>query len=200
MTSFESVTIEAPDTNAADAFYNALGLTPYVNVRASDAPTTGFRGFALSLVVSQPGNVDAIISAAVEAGATTLKPATKSFWGYGGVVRTPDGTLLKVASSSKKDTGPVTRDIDQVTLLLGVVDVKASKRFYVEQGLPVAKSFGGKYVEFSATSAVSLALYPRRALAKDTGVTEEGTGSHRIVLGSDAATLTDPDGFVWEAA
>lgn len=200
MTSFESVTIEAPDTKAADAFYNALGLTPYVNVRASDAPTTGFRGFALSLVVSQPGNVDAIMSAAVEAGATTLKPATKSFWGYGGVVRTPDGTLLKVASSSKKDTGPVTRDIDQVTLLLGVVDVKASKRFYVEQGLPVAKSFGGKYVEFSATSAVSLALYPRRALAKDTGVTEEGTGSHRIVLGSDAATLTDPDGFVWEAA
>lgn len=200
MTSFESITIEAPDTLAADAFYNALGLTPYVNVRASDAPTTGFRGFAISLVVSQPGNVDAIISAAVEAGATTLKPATKSFWGYGGVVRTPDGTLLKVASSSKKDTGPVTRDIDQVTLLLGVVDVKASKRFYVDRGLPVAKSFGGKYVEFTATSAVSLALYPRRALAKDTGVTEEGTGSHRIVLGSDAGSLTDPDGFVWEAA
>ncbi|WP_328995754.1 glyoxalase [Kribbella sp. NBC_01245] len=199
MTTFESVTLEAPDTTAA-AFYNALGLAPYVNVRASDAPSTGFRGFALSLVMSQPGNVDAIINAAVEAGATTLKPATKSFWGYGGVVQAPDGTLLKVATSAKKDSGPVSRQIDQVTLLLGVVDVKASKRFYVDQGLPVAKSFGGKYVEFSTTSAVSLALYPRRALAKDAGVSEDGTGSHRIVLRSDASVLTDPDGFVWEAA
>lgn len=199
MTTFESVTIEAPDTTAA-AFYDALGLTPHVTVRASDAPSTGFRGFALSLVMSQPGNVDAIINAAVEAGATTLKPATKSFWGYGGIVQAPDGTLLKVACSAKKDSDPVSRKIDQVTLLLGVVDVKASKRFYVEQGLPVAKSFGGKYVEFSSTSAVSLALYPRRALAKDAGVSADGTGSHRIVLRSDASVSTDPDGFVWEAA
>jgi hypothetical protein len=26
------------------------------------------------------------------------------------------------------------------------------------------------------------------------------TGSHRIVIGSDAAPFTDPDGFAWEAA
>ncbi|TDD33707.1 glyoxalase [Nonomuraea terrae] len=201
MTPFESVTLEVPDPTAVEAFHKALGLGPYVNVRASDAPTTGFRGFALSLVVSQPGNVDALIGAALDAGATTLKPATKGFWGYGGVVRAPDGTICKIATSKKKDTGPASRHVDQVALLLGVADVKASKRFYVERGLTVAKSFGGKYVEFDTpSSAVTLALYPRRALAKDTGLSQEGTGSHRIVFGGDAGPFTDPDGFVWEAA
>ncbi|MGP3937233.1 glyoxalase [Nonomuraea sp. KM88] len=199
MTSFRSVTLEVPDPSAADVFYQAFGLGSYVNVRASDAPTTGFRGFALSLVVSQPGNVDAFIAAALDAGATMLKPATKGFWGYGGVVRAPDGTICKLATSKKKDTGPAARHIDQIALLLGVADVKASKRFYVDRGLAVAKSFGGKYVEFDTPSApVTLALYPRRALAKDTGLSQEGTGSHRIVIGSDAGPFTDPDGFVWE--
>ncbi|MGW3343059.1 glyoxalase [Nonomuraea rubra] len=196
---FASVTLEVPDLTAAQAFYQALGLGPYVHVRASEAPTTGFRGFALSLVASQPGNVDALITAALDAGATTLKPATKSFWGYGGVVLAPDGTICKVATSNKKDTAPATRHIDQVALLLGVADVKASKRFYVEQGLAVAKSFGGKYVEFDTPSTdVKLALYPRRALAKDTGMPQEGTGSHRIVLGGGTGPFTDLDGFVWE--
>ncbi|MEO3802115.1 glyoxalase [Nonomuraea sp. B1E8] len=200
MTSFESVTLEVPDPSAADAFYQAFGLSSYVNVRATDAPTTGFRGFALSLVVSQPGNVDAFIDAALDAGAALLKPATKSFWGYGGVVRAPDGTICKIATSKKKDTGPAARHVDQIALLLGVADVKASKRFYADRGLAVAKSFGGKYVEFDTPSApVTLALYPRRALAKDTGLSQEGAGSHRIVIGSDAGPFTDPDGFVWEA-
>jgi catechol 2,3-dioxygenase-like lactoylglutathione lyase family enzyme len=201
MTSFKSVTLEVADPAAADAFYKAFGLDPYVKVRASQAPTTGFLGFALSLVVSQPGNVDALIGAALDAGATTLKPATKGFWGYGGVVRAPDGTICKLATSKKKDTVPATRQIDQVALLLGVTDVKASKRFYVGRGLAVAKSFGGRYVEFDTpSSTVTLALYPRRALAKDTGMPEEGTGSHRIVIGSNAGPFTDPDGFVWETA
>ncbi|MEU6040662.1 glyoxalase [Actinomadura sp. NPDC047616] len=201
MTSFESVTLEVPDPTAADAFYQAFGLDPYVQVRASDAPTTGFRGFALSLVASQPGNVDALIGAALDAGATTLKPATKGFWGYGGVVRAPDGTICKIATSKKKDTGPAAQRIDQVALLLGVADVKASKRFYLDRGLAVAKSYGGKYVEFGTPSSpVTLALYPRRALAKDTGISPEGTGSHRIAIGSTTGPFTDPDGFVWEAA
>ncbi|MFE7245878.1 glyoxalase, partial [Streptomyces sp. NPDC057580] len=38
------------------------------------------------------------------------------------------------------------------------------------------------------------------ALAKDLGVPADGTGSHRIVLGSTADTFTDPDEFAWEAA
>jgi catechol 2,3-dioxygenase-like lactoylglutathione lyase family enzyme len=151
MNSIDSVILEVADTEAAARFYStAFGLdSSLVRLRASEAPTSGFRGFTLSLVVSQPGNVDALVAAARDAGAAVLKPAAKSLWGYGGVVQAPDGTIWQIATSTKKDTGPVTRDIDEVVLLLGVEDVKAGKRFYVEQGLTVGKSFGGKYVEFA---------------------------------------------------
>ena len=99
--------------------------------------------------MSQPATVNGLIDAALDAGATSLKPAAKSLWGYGGVVQAPDGTIWKVATSAKKDTGPATRQIDEIVLLLGVADVAASKRFYVDRGLAVAKSFGRKYVEFA---------------------------------------------------
>lgn len=201
-TAITSLTLEVPDPAAADAFYSAaFGLGTQLRFRASDAPTTGFRGFTLSLVVSQPAGVNGLIGAAIEAGATVLKPVTKGFWGYGGVVAAPDGTIWKVATSSKKDTGPATRQIDDIVLLLGAADVAASKRFYLERGLAVARSFGRKYVEFAAPSShVKLALYGRRALAKDAGVAPDGTGSHRIVIAGDAGSFTDPDGFAWEAA
>jgi predicted lactoylglutathione lyase len=200
MTSIESLTLEGPDPTAASAFYaSAFGLDDQVALRASHAPTKGFRGFTLSLVVSQPATVDGLIGAALDAGATPLKPAAKGFWGYGGVVRAPDGTIWKVATSSKKDTGPATWQIDEMVLLLGVADVAASKRFYADRGLEVARSFGRKYVQF-ATAPVKLALYGRRALAKDAGVSPDGNGSHRIVIGSGASSFTDPDGFAWEPA
>lgn len=202
MTSIETVTLETPDPTTSATFYTAaFGLGPRVGVRQSDAPTTGFRGFTMSLVVSQPSTVDSLIEAALEGGASTLKPAAKSFWGYGGVVRAPDGVIWTVATSSKKDTGPATRQVDDVVLLLGVADVKASKRFYVDHGLQVARSFGSRYVEFESPAGhVKLALYGRRALAKQAGVSQDGTGSHRLVVGSDAGPFTDPDGFAWEAA
>ncbi len=202
MTSIESVILEVPDPATADAFYTAaFGLGARLGVRHAEPPTTGFRGFTMSLVVSQPSTVDSLIGTALDGGATPMKPAAKGFWGYGGVVRAPDGAIWKVATSSKKDTGPATREIDDVVLLLGVADVKASKQFYVDRGLAVKRSFGSKYVEFaSPESHVKMALYGRRALAKDAGVPQDGTGSHRIVIGSDAGPFTDPDGFAWETA
>ncbi len=201
MTSIDSVTLEAADPAAAIAFYAAaFGLGRQVRVRASDASTTGFRGFTLSLIVSQPSTVSSLIGSAVAAGATTLKPVSKSMWGYGGVVRAPDGAIWKVATSAKKDYGPATRDVDKIVLLLAATDVAASKRFYVDRGLTVGKSFG-KYVEFAMpTSPVKLALYGRRALARDAGVSPEGAGSHRLSVGSDTGPFSDPDGFDWEAA
>lgn len=200
--SLKSVTLEVTDPAASSRFYDAaFELGDRVHLRATEAPTTGFRGFTLSLMVSQPSTVNGLIGAALDAGATALKPAAKSFWGYGGVVQAPDGTIWKVATSAKKDTGPATRQINEIALLLGAADVAASKRFYVDRGLAVAKSFGRKYVEFATPSSpVKLALYGRRALAKDAGVSPDGTGSHRIVIGSDAGPFSDPDGFVWEAA
>jgi predicted lactoylglutathione lyase len=202
MASIASVTLEVTDPTAVNRFYtDAFGLDTQVRLRASEAPTTGFRGFTLSLTVSQPADVNSLIGAALDAGASTLKPAAKSLWGYGGVVRAPDGSIWKVATSAKKDTGPATRQIDQIVLLLGVADMAATKRFYVDRGLTVAKSFGRKYAEFAApSSSVKLALYGRRALAKDAGVSPEGTGSHRLVIDGDAGAFTDPDGFAWETA
>jgi predicted lactoylglutathione lyase len=199
MPCIDTVTLEVADPSAAHDFYTAaFGPDIPVQVRASEAPTSGFRGFTLSLVTSQPANVDALVDSAVAAGATTLKPAAKSLWGYGGMVQAPDGTAWQIVSSSKKNTGSATRQVDDVVLLLGVENVSETKRFYVDRGFSVAKSFGSKYVEFEAASSpVKLALYKRRGLAKLAGVPTEGSGSHRLVVCSDASPFTDPDGFVW---
>lgn len=203
MASIESVTLEVPDPTAAEAFYTAaFGPSTRVRLGVSDAATTGFRGFTLTLEVAQPATVDELIGTALGAGARPLKQAKKQFWGgYSGVVQAPDGTIWKVGTTTKKNTGPATRDIDGIVVLLGVADVAASKQFYVDRGFSVAKGYGSKYVEFAAPAdAIKLALYKRRALAKDAGVPPEGTGSHRIAIGSDAGRFTDPDGFAWESA
>jgi uncharacterized glyoxalase superfamily protein PhnB len=205
-TGIDSIMVEATDPDRAGEFYaTAFGLGERLRVRGTDAPSDGFRGYLLSLVVAQPSTVDALVGAAVDGGATLVKPATKSFWGYGGVVRAPDGAVWKIASSAKKDTGPATRQVDDIVLLLGAGDVKATKQFYLDRGLRVARSFGSKYVEFD-TAPVKLALYPRRAAAKDAGMPVDGTGSHRLVILGDGGTLgravsfADPDGFCWEPA
>lgn len=156
MATIELVTIEVADPTAASRFYSAaFGVGSRVRVRASEAPTTGFRGFTLSFVVSRPATV---------------------------------------ASSSKKDTGPATGQIDEIVLQLEVADVAASKRFYVDRGFAVAKSYGRRYVELD-TGPVKLTLNKRGALAKVAGVSADGTGSHRLLIGSDAGPFTDPDGF-----
>ncbi|HZX08493.1 glyoxalase [Kribbella sp.] len=201
MTNLDSVVLEVTDVASTEQFLaDAFGLAGQVRVRESAAESTGFRGFTLSLTVAQPSTVTSLFDSAVAAGATVIKPVTKSLWGYGGVVQAPDGTIWKVATSAKKDTGPATRAIDSVVLLLGCEDVAASKKFYVDHGLTVGKSFGRKYVEFTGNGQVKLALYARKALAKDAGVPTDGTGSHRITLAADSTTFTDPDGFSWEPA
>ena len=202
MTTIDSVVLDVPDPAAAEAFYPAaFGLGPeVVGLRAADAMAPGFRGYTLSLVVAQPADVDQLVASALEAGASPIKPAKKSLWGYGAVVRSPDGAIWKVATSSKKNKGPATREIDEIVLLLGVADMAESKQFYVEHGLPLARSFGRRYAEFSAPAGrIKLALYGRAALAKDAGVPVEGDGPHHIAIRS-AATFTDPDGFAWETA
>ena len=198
MTNINHVTIEVADVSAAQTFYDAaLGLGELIRVAASETPSTGFRGFTLSAIVGQPSTVQSLVDSAVAAGATILKPAEKSMWGFGGAVRAPDGTVVTVATSNKKEIGPATRTIDSVVLLLGVNDVKASKQFYVDHGLTVGKSFGS-YAEFEMPgSPISLALYKRKALAKTAGLDEAGTGSHRLLIGGDSGEFVDPDGFVW---
>lgn len=202
MTTLDSITLEVDDLDLARSFYDAaFCLDGQLQLRQSTAPTTGFRGFTLSVMVAQPADANAVVDAALAAGATTLKPATKSLWGYGGVVQAPDGTIWQVATAVKKDSGPATGRIDDIVLLLGVSDMMASKRFYLDRGLTVAKSFGRKYVEFDMPSSpVKLALYGRRGLAKVAGVPADGTGSHRLAINSGTGTFSDPDGFAWEVS
>jgi catechol 2,3-dioxygenase-like lactoylglutathione lyase family enzyme len=199
MTNIDAVTLEVTDLSAARTFYDAaFGLGDRLRLRETGAPTSGFRGFHISLVCSQPANVKALFGAAVEAGATVLKPVAKSLWGHGGVVQAPDGAIWKLATSAKKDSGPASREFDEIVLLIGASDVPASKKFYVEQGLKVGKSFGS-YVDFDmGSSPIGFGLYKHRALAKDAGVPPEGSGSHRLAVHGDLGGFTDPDGFAWE--
>jgi len=202
MAGIDSLVLESDSPAAAAEFLAALDLDAPVTVAATDAPSDGFRGYTLSILVPRTSVVDVFLEAALQAGATALKPARKSLWGYGGVVQAPDGAIWKVATSSrKKDGAAPTREVDDLVLLLGVEDVKATKQFYVDHGFAVAKSFGSKYVEFeSGSSPIKLALYGRRALAKDAGLPVEGSGSHRILIGSEAGPFADPDGFTWVRA
>lgn len=176
MDSIDTITLDVTDPATARAFYEtafgqSFDVAAVLDLRPSAAPVSGFPGFTVSLVMAQPGDVDAVVAAALEAGATPIKPVAKSFWGYGGTLRAPDGTIWKVACSAKNDSAPVTRQAQDVVLLLGCDDVAATKRDYVGRGLTVARSFGKKYVEFEpAGGPLKIALYGRKALAKDAGV------------------------------
>jgi predicted lactoylglutathione lyase len=197
-----SLTLEVSDPAASQSFYEtALGVDSQVRARTADTPATGFRGFTISLVVGQPSTVDSLLETALVGGAKTLKPAKKGLWGYGAVVQDADGVIWKLATSAKKDKGPDTRKIDDMVLLIGAADMGASKRFYVEHGLSVKRSFPGRYVEFDALAGgIKLALYPGRAgLAKDAGISPDGDGPHGIAVNSGAGRFSDPDGFSWEA-
>lgn len=89
MTTINNLTLDTPEPTAAKAFHTALGVDAHITARDADAPTTGFPGFTLSLVVSQPNIVDAYIEAALDNGGATITPAKKSLWGNGGVVQAP---------------------------------------------------------------------------------------------------------------
>ena len=198
-TAIDSVTLDVPDVDAALSFYTqTFGLGDRLRFRSADAETSEFRGYTLSLVVSQPANVHALVDAAVAAGATVIKPVSKSLWGVGGTVQAPDGAIWKVATSAKKDTAPPSRDVDEIILLLGAEDVIASKTFYTERGIPVGKSFGRSYVQFdTGGSPIGLGLYRHASLAKDAGVPADGSGSHRLTVNGVLGAAVDPDGFVW---
>ena len=201
MTSLDSLTLDVPDLAAATAFYEtAFGLGDRLTFREQQPASSGFRGFTISLLVSQPANVGAFFDSAIAVGGTALKPVNRSLWGVGAVVQAPDGAIWKIATSARKDTAPASRDVDSMVLLVAASDVGATKAFYADRGFEVGKSFG-KYVEFATPgSPIGFGLYGRKALAKDAGVDPEGTGSHRLTIAGSAGTFADPDGFEWTTA
>ena len=65
------------------------------------AEGSGFRGFSLHYIADTRDEVDAVFQAAVDAGATVLKPVEGAEWGgYGGTFSDPDGHLWKVVTDA----------------------------------------------------------------------------------------------------
>ncbi|HEY0261048.1 MAG TPA: glyoxalase [Lacisediminihabitans sp.] len=207
MLSINHLSLGTTDPDAAAAFYRGpLGLDDRIRAHADREPSSGFRGFTLGLDVPEPEHVDRLVAAAIDASAESLKPAKRQFWGgYSGVIRTPDGTVVKIATSDQKNPGTSLGEgstaIERIVLLLGVGHVGRARDFYVAAGLAVAKAYGSRYVEFEpGNGAITLGLYKRPGLAKEFGVDPEGNGSHRLIIASNDASLTDPDGFTWQGS
>ena len=200
MTSIDTVTLEVADPAAAAVFYKAaFDLGDRLQLSASEAPTSGYRGFTLALGVSAPATVDALIGAAIDAGATPIKPPKKSVWGYGGVVQAPDGTIWKVVVRRRRTAAqPPARSTRSCCCWGSRTSPRASGS---------TSSAGCPWEELRAE--VRRVLTRRGSSSRSSGAARwprtrawprMATGSHRIVIGSDAGSFTDPDGFAWEAA
>ena len=123
----------------------------------------------------------------------------------------PDTSARIAERLVRKPLTPQTREALVAGGLIDVVEVRnggpftgapdaRARAWAAERGLAAAKSFGS-YVDFATPgSPIGLGLYKRRALAKSAGVSEEGSGSHRIQVNSDGGSFTDPDGFEWGSA
>ncbi|WP_405113153.1 VOC family protein [Micromonospora sp. NBC_01405] len=69
-----------------------------VDAGIGDADTGGFGGLSLAQNVRSREEVDEVIGAAVEAGATVTRPARETFYGgYAGYFADPDGHLWEIA-------------------------------------------------------------------------------------------------------
>lgn len=68
---------------------------------------SGFNSFALAHNVGSDAEVDELLSQAVAAGATLVKPGQKVFWGgYSGYFKDPDGHLWEIAHNPFTWIGP----------------------------------------------------------------------------------------------
>lgn len=84
-------------TGMALALYPGDALAEDIGVAAPTAPG-GYTGITLAYNTSSDEETDAVLAAAVAAGATLVKQAEKVFWGgYSGYFADPDGHLWEVA-------------------------------------------------------------------------------------------------------
>ena len=71
------------------------------------AEGNGFEGFTLSHNVDSESDVDSVMTQALSAGATLVKPAQKVFWGgYSGYFKDLDGHLWEIAYNPHFWVGP----------------------------------------------------------------------------------------------
>ena len=113
-------------------------------------------------------------------------------------MQAPDGTIWKVAASSKKNKRPGGPEFEHLVLLLGVEDVKASKEYYVTRGSEVGEELRRQVrrVRGPAPDIKLVSLQPRAARQ---GRRRRCRGNRvaPILVVSDAGDFTDPDGYVW---
>lgn len=80
--------------------FGAADLAADAHAGAAPAPS-GFRGQSLAINMPSEPEVDAVLAAAVEAGATLLKAAERADWGgWSGYFADPDGHAWEVAYNS----------------------------------------------------------------------------------------------------
>ena len=84
-------------------------------------------------------------------------------------------------------------------ITLGVTDLDHSTRFYRDGlGFPVHDA-GGPSITFFALSNMMLALYPRAALATETGQGGQGDAEHAFTIAHNVGSRTEVDAVLAEA-
>lgn len=220
----DTITLGVPRVEAACAFYESAfartadhnrttGLDLYGTGRlafrsidalaadvGADSSSSGFRGFVLGSIVSQPGEVRVLLETAATNGATVVKPPRKQLFGeFTAVYRAPDGAVWKLAASSKKDASriPDPPTPTETAVYLGVTKPTASRRFYEAVGMSADHDYGDRFIDFTAPAGVCrLGLLSRRDLAKDAGVDERGEGFCAVVLEHAAGSPDEVDALI----
>lgn len=209
--SLDFIMLGVPETGAARTFYRSVfatdpaateetvtfdahgtgrfALQPQDKLAAAAGfppSTSGYRGYVVTYIVSQPTEVEMVMKAAIEAGAEVLKSTKKALFGsFAGVFRAPDGAIWKVTSATNKDTSPAGKPPrpSETTIILGVEKPKSSKAFYQALGMTVDRDYGNKYIDFTPTPGVSrLCLMERGVLARDVRVDKAGSGFSQMIL------------------
>ena len=182
--------------------HGRLRARRHVGVRDSEAPTTASAGSRCRSWCPSRAPSTASSARPSTPAPPTLKPADEELLGLRRRRAGPGRDDLEVATSSKKDTGPATRDVDDVVLLLGVADVKASKQFYVERGLAVAQELRQQVrrVRHPGLAGQAGALRAPGRSPRTPASPPDGTGSHRIVDRRRRRRLHRPRRVRWEAA
>ncbi|MDV6014640.1 VOC family protein [Haloechinothrix sp. LS1_15] len=228
MLSLDNVTLGVPDVPDAHEFYTSVlsptatgggqfvqldmhgtgqlslhGIEELTSDAGADPATSGFRGYIVSYVVSQPSEVASLVDAASRNGAKVHKPAKKALFGaFSGVFQAPDGAVWKVAAPTKKDTGPAGDPPlpTETGIILGVSDPKVSRAFYVALGMTVDRDYGTSYIDFHPNPGTCrFCLMPRKDLAKDVGIDRDGAGSSAMVLDRRAGSRHEVDARLAEA-
>lgn len=83
-------------------------------------------------------------------------------------------------------------------ITLGVADLDRAQAFYDRLGW--SRSFkDAQGIVFYQVGGMALALYPRTELAKDAGMTDDGSGFAGMALAYNARTRTEVDSVIKEA-